>query len=199
MSRPLREVARECKIPESTLRGWKRKWEDDGVLPIAKKRAMGGGAKPILPQTKEEELLVRSKAREIWPVEKFKATHCWYKRFEKRQKLTTRTQTFWQVIIQLRTTYNIDPERIYNMDETPVNFDNVPKRIVDLRGIKRPVVFTTGSEKKRCTVVLACRADGRLLPPMVIFKGKKQNHKSIRTIVRSRGTVVMVQPKAWMD
>jgi len=162
--------------------------------------------------------LVRTRAREIWPVEEFKATHGWYQRFQKRWNLTTRSPTkqrksktttieernksiesFWHTIIDLRTRYTIEPERIYNMDETPVNFDNVPKRIVDKRGVSRPVVFTTGSEKKRCTVVLACRADGQLLPPMVIFKGKKQNHKSIRTIVRSRGTVVMVQPKAWMD
>jgi len=109
MNRPLREVARECKIPESTLRGWKRKWEDDGVLPKAKKRAKGAGAKPILPYTKEEELvewvkdgrkkglaitpqLVRTKARVIFPQEEFKATHGWYYGFEKRWDLTTRTR-----------------------------------------------------------------------------------------------------------
>jgi len=215
MNRPLREVARECKILAGMEEKMGRWW---GALPKAKKRAKGAGAKPTIPCAKEEELvdwikdgrtqglaitthLVRTRAREIWPVEEFKATHGWYQRFQKRWNLTTRSPTkqrksktttieelnksiesFWHTIIDLRTRYTIEP-----------------KRIVDLRGVSRPVVFTTGSEKKRCTVVLACRADGQLLPPMVIFKGKKQNHKSIRTIVRSRGTVVMVQPKAWMD
>jgi len=99
----------------------------------------------------------------------------------------------------MRTKYNIGPDRIYNMDETPMFFDNIPKRVIDVKGVKHPVVLTTGSEKKRCTIVLTCRADGLLLPPMVIFKGKKQNHKTITTIVRNRGTVIMVQAKAWMD
>jgi len=34
---------------------------------------------------------------------------------------------------------------------------------------------------------------------MIIFKGKKDNHKSIREIEHARGTIIVTQPKAWMD
>ena len=33
--------------------------------------------------------------------------------------------------------------------------------------------FCTGAEKRRLTVVLSAAADGRMLPAMVIFKGKR--------------------------
>jgi len=54
--RPLREVARDSKIPESTLRGWKNKFDNDGELGKGRKRSIGGGTKPIIHNTKEKEL-----------------------------------------------------------------------------------------------------------------------------------------------
>jgi hypothetical protein len=84
------------------------------------------------------------------------------------------------------------------MDEVPVYYDMINNRIVDKIGTKHPVALTTGSEKRRITVVLCCSAVGTAFPPMVIFKGKNVNHKSIRTIVHQRETVIQVQPKAWM-
>jgi len=108
--RPLREVARECKIPESTLRGWKRKFEEEGVLPKAKKKAIGGGQKPLMPPSVEEKLvewiherreagvaittyLVRGKALELFHDDNFKASDGWCRNFQKRWNLTTRTPT----------------------------------------------------------------------------------------------------------
>jgi len=85
------------------------------------------------------------------------------------------------------------------MDEVPVNFDMLGNRTLNLRGAKNVLVKTTGSVKKRCTVVLTVCADGTKLPPTIIFKGTKQNHKSIRTIVKRRDTQILVQKKAWMD
>ena len=35
-------------------------------------------------------------------------------------------------------------------------------------------VRSTGAEKRRLRVVLAATADGQMLPPMVIFKGKRK-------------------------
>jgi len=34
-----REVAQECKVPEATLHGWKRKFEEEGTLPQGRKRS----------------------------------------------------------------------------------------------------------------------------------------------------------------
>jgi hypothetical protein len=84
------------------------------------------------------------------------------------------------------------------MDEIPITYDMCPSRVIDFKGIQHPVVKTTGSDRRRCTVVLSCYADGFQLPPMIIFKGKNEKHKSITSINHQRGTIIKVQPKAWM-
>ena len=84
------------------------------------------------------------------------------------------------------------------MDEVPVNFDMVAgAKVVDKRSVDRPIVMTTGADKRRATVVLCCSSDGALFPPMIIFKGTKK-HVSIREIQKQRGTTVRVQKSAWM-
>ena len=43
---------------------------------------------------------------------------------------------------------------------------------MDVKGSKTIMVETSGKEKARYTVVLACCADGTKLPPLLIFKRK---------------------------
>ena len=74
-------------------------------------------------------------------------------------------------------------------------FDLIDNQTVHKKGEKQVLVKTTGHEKQHFTVVLACMADGRKLPPMVIFKRKtfpkKENFP--------RGVVVHMQECGWMD
>ena len=42
----------------------------------------------------------------------------------------------------------------------------------DCKGKKAIRVCTTSSEKNRIIVALCCNAAGKLLPPIIIFKGK---------------------------
>ena len=51
-------------------------------------------------------------------------------------------------------------------------FDMPTSKTVDSVGAKTVLLKTTGHEKTRFTVVLACLADGTKLKPMVIFKRK---------------------------
>ena len=51
-------------------------------------------------------------------------------------------------------------------------FDMPTSKTVDSVGAKTVLLKTTGHEKTRFTVVLACLADGTKLKPMVIFKQK---------------------------
>ena len=73
-------------------------------------------------------------------------------------------------------------------------FDMVPPRVVTKKGTKEVRVRSSGSVKKKLTVVLACTGDGKMLPSLAIFKGKRQlkfkNPNSVH---------VTVQPKGWMD
>ena len=57
---------------------------------------------------------------------------------------------------------NYPPERIYNMDETPVYFDMSGELTVHIKGEKTVHIKGTGNEKNRFTVVLTC-AGGNLV------------------------------------
>ena len=61
---------------------------------------------------------------------------------------------------------------VANMDETLVFFDMIPAKTICKTGSRECMVRTSGSEKKHVTVVLSAAADGTMLPPMLIFKGK---------------------------
>ena len=87
-----------------------------------------------------------------------------------------------------------DDNLIINMDETPVYFDLVPSKTVNQRGSKSVLIRTTGSEKRHFTMVLAVAAGGDVLPPMVIFKGKRELN-----IPTPPGWIVTVLDKGWMD
>ena len=83
---------------------------------------------------------------------------------------------------------------IGNMDETPAWFDMPTSKTVDSVGAKTVLLKTTGHEKTRFTVVLACLADETKLKPMVIFKRKTMPKDNFPA-----GVVVHNHPKGWMD
>lgn len=73
-------------------------------------------------------------------------------------------------------------------------FDLLPGKTVHKKGEKNVLIRTTGSEKRHCTVVLTVAANGEVLPPMIIVKGKR----ALKFDVPS-GWIVTVQEKGWMD
>jgi hypothetical protein len=78
-----------------------------------------------------------------------------------------------QWLINYNTTANRFPKsRLYNADECPYWIDAPHKKTLDIRGSKTIDLVTTGNEKARFTVVKTIRADGKMLPPFIIFKGK---------------------------
>ena len=58
-------------------------------------------------------------------------------------------------------------------------------------------IQTSGSEKKYVAVVLTAAADGFILPPMTIFRGK--TNLTINDIEAPDGFVIVTQGKAWID
>ena len=81
------------------------------------------------------------------------------------------------------------------MDETPAFFDMVPSKCISKKG--ECVVRSSGNEKKHLTVGLSATADGQILTPMIIFKGKTE--QAIRNLNISPVFLVKTQKKAWMD
>ena len=83
------------------------------------------------------------------------------------------------------------------MDETPAFFDMVPSKCIAAKGTKECVVRTSGGENKHLTVVLSATGNGKMLPPMIIFKGKTD--RTISDLNIPAGLIVKTQEKAWMD
>ena len=94
---------------------------------------------------------------------------------------------------ELRKAHSFSPELII-MDETPLYFDMPASRTINKRGTRQIRVKSTGAEKRRFTVILACTASGKMLPPMMIFKGKRP----LKELRVPRGAVVMVQKRVGM-
>ena len=155
---------------------------------------------------------VKEKARQlIQPqVPSFKASDGWAYKFFHRNHFTLRAKTslsqrlpaglegkmklYLQKLQKERKNGRFPLALIGNMDETPVYFDLVPGKTIDQVGVKSCVIRSTGAEKRHITVVLTVAADGSMLPPMVIFKGKRR-----LKLTAHEGVLVCVQTKAWMD
>lgn len=58
-----------------------------------------------------------------------------------------------------------------NKDETPAFSDILTAKIIRKTGLKEYDARTSGCEKKQVTIVLSATADGRILTPLIIFKG----------------------------
>ena len=57
------------------------------------------------------------------------------------------------------------------MDETPMRFELPSSRTLEFSGSRTVPVKSCGAEKRSFTVTLTVAADGKKLPPSVIFKG----------------------------
>ena len=84
--------------------------------------------------------------------------------------------------------------RLGNMDEVFLTFDVPSNKTMDVKGAKTIMIKTTGNEKTRYTVVLACCADGTKLPPLLFFK-----RKTLPKDVIPHGIYIHVHSKGWVD
>lgn len=121
-------------------------------------------------------------------IKDFKASVRWCNAFLERHGFSIRRQTtvaqklpqdyedklisFQRFIIAKRKQHNYELRYIGNADQTPMTFDIVSNSTVDKKGSKTVSILTTGHEKDRFTVMLACLGDGTKLPPYVVFKRK---------------------------
>ena len=118
----------------------------------------------------------------------FKASRGWIEKFFNRHKLSLRSctsasQKLPSQLESVLTKFYADAAKfkrigeyplslVGNMDETPAFFDIVPSKCIAAKVTKECVVCTSGSETKHHTVVLSATGDGKMLPPMIIFKEK---------------------------
>jgi len=117
----------------------------------------------------------------------FAGTTSWCERFMRRNGLCMHTKTttaqklprkyerkiieFHKYVINMRKKLCFEIGQLGNTDEVPLTFDVPSNKTVDVKGAKTIMIKTSGNEKTRYTVVLACCADGTKLPSLLIFKG----------------------------
>ena len=141
----------------------------------------------------------------------FKASQRWCYGFMERSGFSIRRRTtiaqrlpqdyeeklikFQRYVIAQRKKHDFELKYIGNADQTPLTFDIVTNSTVSEKGVKSVSILTTGHEKDRFTVMLACLGDGTKLPPYVIFKRK--------TLPKNanfpKEVIVRCQEKGWMD
>jgi len=101
---------------------------------------------------------------------------------------------FHKYVINMRKKLCFEIGQLGDMDEVSLTFDVPSNKTVDVKRAKTIMIKTSGNEKTRYTVVLACSADGTKLPPLLSFK-----RKTLPKEVIPRGIYVHVHSKGWMD
>jgi hypothetical protein len=109
--------------------------------------------------------------------------------------LTSKVVQFIQFCEQQRLKYSFARSAIGNMDETAIWVDMPGSTAVEVVGAKSVPLKTTGHEKERVTVCLAAMADGRKLPPMIVFKGKRMPQE----LKNVTGVVIEMSANGWMN
>lgn len=162
-------------------------------------------------QLKAASLAKTTKYMALYPnIDSFRWSSKWLDGFMRRFKFSNRRKTtvaqrlpedleekcqeFLSYVHYKRINYNYPAALIGNMDETPLTFDLPRNTTIDQTGNKTISIRTCGYEKSGFTVVLSCMADGKKLPPMIIFKLKK-----IPRLTFPSGVIVRTNSEGWMN
>lgn len=80
---------------------------------------------------------------------------------------------FFKDLKVIRTLNVYTLNQIYNIDETPIFLNMVPKKTIHFKGKKTITIKTTNQEKVRASLLLTITAEGGKLPTLFFFKSKK--------------------------
>lgn len=80
---------------------------------------------------------------------------------------------FFNILITVLTENDLldKPDRIFNMDETGVQLNNKPGKVLAKKGTRAVKSVTSGEKGETITIVACCNAIGNFLPPLLIIKG----------------------------
>ncbi len=139
----------------------------------------------------------------------FSASDGWLRCFKRRHCLSTRFRTsvgqklppdheekllsFQKFLIQLRKKHEYPLSHIYNMDETPMQFDMPPTRTLHPAGEHTVHVKTANAEKRGFTVILTITASGEKVKPWAIFKGVRDPK------IKTNRVRIAMQRKGYID
>ena len=86
------------------------------------------------------------------------------------------------------------------MDQTPIPFTYNAKYTLDIVGVQTVHIHKSTSDTKYATCALTVTASGKMLTPMLIFKGKPNGQiVKCKFLEYPEGCVYACQDNAWMD
>lgn len=93
-----------------------------------------------------------------------------------------------------------DPCDVINMDQTPIPYSFHSNKTLENKGARTIHVRASTTDTKRVTLAVTIEASGRMLPPLLVFKGAANGRiaKSELPTYPDSGHY-LCQPKAWMD
>ncbi|KAE9313371.1 hypothetical protein PR003_g19511 [Phytophthora rubi] len=208
---------RGWKVSEDQVRKWWKQRTATKAAPALCSRLSGAGAKPRLPEIEDilfdQVLFCRSAKEKVcrdWIRDAgFFASDRWVNGFTRRYGMSLRRTTNLAVLTDDVLTDRavsflsyltsrmdgLSDDHIILIDETAVYFENPRRQTMDQVGARHGVLRSTGFASMRVTTVLAVTATGRKLPPLVVWKGAKQDDK----IERYGNVYVVNQPKEWVE
>jgi len=91
-------------------------------------------------------------------------------------------------------------DNIINMDQTPIAYSFHARTMLEAKGTKTIQVHMSMTDTKRVTVAATVTANGKMLPPFMIFKGASKGRIAMGEFsMYPSGRKYKCQPKAWMD
>uniref|UniRef100_K7FJ94 HTH CENPB-type domain-containing protein n=1 Tax=Pelodiscus sinensis TaxID=13735 RepID=K7FJ94_PELSI len=202
-------------IAESNIQLWRQQKGKSTAHPeleaklvewIAERRQQGGGVSIV-----EVRMKALTIAKMCANTARFKASHGWGNRFMNHHGLSVQCRTtitqklpmnsdtkvlqFQKFIRKLHKQHCYNLSLMGNADQTPLHFDNPDNRMLESKSAKTISIATTGYEKSRFKVMLACMADGTKVPPYTVFKCKTMP----KNVIFPNTVHVHVHPKGWID
>jgi hypothetical protein len=117
-----------------------------------------------------------------------------------REKMTTRGtfESYFNMLKETLENYDLTdkPAQIYNCDESGMPLEHKLPKTISLKGTKKVRQITSGN-KAQITVLGCASATGQIIPPMVVFSGKRFNHELSKGEVP--GTLYGMSDSGWMD
>jgi len=93
--------------------------------------------------------------------------------------------------------------RIVNIDETVIYFENPATQTIDINGKKEVIIDSNGNENKRISVLLSICGDGTKIAPFCIFDGEneKRLEKELNNleIIKNQKLYAVYHKYAWCD
>ncbi|KAJ3652633.1 hypothetical protein Zmor_018581 [Zophobas morio] len=86
-------------------------------------------------------------------------------------------EEFYDLLKNTLEKYNLfnKPGSIFNMDESGIQINNKPDRVVAKKGSKCVHVITSKEKVESISVIACANAEGTFLPPVLILKGVRKN------------------------